>query len=159
MHGHLEESQLLNPDFRDILSAFSDEQVEFLVVGAYALAAHGLPRATGDIDLWIRRSDENAQRVLRALKRFGVPLCDLKLDDLKSPDIVFQVGVAPRRIDILTSIDGVEFDEAVQARKEVEIEGLKIPIIGWDHLLRNKKAAGRPKDQADIAWLEDHEGG
>lgn len=149
---------MLNPDFRDMLSAFSDEQVEYLVVGAYALAAHGLPRATGDIDLWVRRSEENARRVWRALTRFGVPLFDLRVEDLQTAGTVFQVGVVPRRIDILTSIDGVEFEEAAPHRKEVEIEGLLVPVIGRAHLLLNKKAMGRPKDKADVAWLESNEG-
>jgi hypothetical protein len=149
---------LLNSDFRDILSAFCDEQVEFMVVGAYALAFHGFPRATGDIDLWIRRSDENAQRVWRALIGFGAPLFDLKIDDLNTPDLALQIGLAPRRIDILTSIDGVEFDEAWPTRQQVEIEGLTIYVIARAHLLQNKRAAGRLKDQADIAWLESDEG-
>ncbi|MCG3163727.1 MAG: hypothetical protein JMDDDDMK_05172 [Acidobacteria bacterium] len=148
---------MLNPDFRDMLSAFCDEQVEFMVVGAYALAAHGLPRATGDIDLWIGRSDENARRVWLAIAKFGAPLSGLTLEDLKAPGTVFQIGLPPRRIDILTAIDGVEFDDAWPERIEVEIEGLKIPIIGRDHLLRNKKAAGRLKDKADVAWLESGE--
>jgi hypothetical protein len=141
-----------------MLSAFCEEKVEFMVVGAYALAVHGLPRATGDIDLWIRSSDENAQRLWRALARFGAALVDLTIDDLQTPGMVFQIGIAPRRIDILTSIGGVEFDEAKAECKEVEIEGLVIPVIGRAHLLRSKKAAGRPKDQADIAWLESEEG-
>ena len=145
---------MLNPDFRDILSLFNEEKVEYMVVGAYALAYHGLPRATGDIDLWIRRSDENANRVWRALAKFGVPLVDFTTDDLKKPDIVFQVGIAPRRIDILTSIDGVDYDDAEPERKQAEIEGLTIPIIGRRHLLQNKKASGRPQDQADVARLE-----
>jgi len=144
----------MNPDFRDILSIFCEEKVEFMIVGAYALAAYGFPRATGDIDLWIRCSDANSQRVFRALALFGAPLSGLTIYDLKTPGIVFQVGVAPRRIDILTSIDGVEFDTAWEHRKEVEIERLKIPVIGRDHLLQNKKISGRPKDRADVAWLE-----
>ena len=148
---------MLNPDFRDMLSAFCAEQVEFMVVGAYALAFHGFPRATGDIDLWIRRSDENAQRVWRALTHFGAPLFDLKMDDLKTPGLALQLGQAPRRIDILTSIDGVEFDEAWPDRQKVEIKGLTISIIGRAHLLQNKKAAGRLKDQTDITWLESDE--
>lgn len=147
---------MLNPDFRDMLSAFCEEGVEFLVVGAYALAAHGHPRATGDLDLWIRPSEENAHRVWQALERFGAPLSQLRLADLQTPDLIFQIGVAPRRIDILTSIEGVEFDEAWPERIEVEIEGLKIPIIGRDHLIKNKKASGRPQDLADVAWLEEH---
>lgn len=145
---------MLNPDYRDMLSAFCEENVEFMVVGAYALAFHGFPRATGDIDLWVQRSQENASRVWRALVRFGAPLSDLSLDDLTKPGMVFQIGIAPRRIDILTSIGGVEFDEAKGRWKELEIEGLVIHVIGRDDLLRSKKAAGRPKDQGDIAWLE-----
>ena len=112
------------------------------------------PRATGDIDVWVRRSDDNAKRVWRALVRFGAPLADLKLEDLKTSDLIFQIGVEPRRIDIVTSITGVKFDEAWPDRKEVEIEGLKIPVIGRSHLLKNKKAVGRPQDLADVAWLE-----
>jgi hypothetical protein len=145
---------LLNPDFRDMLSALCEERAEFLLVGAYALAAHGLPRATGDMDIWIRRSEENAARVWRALQRFGAPLAGLTRDDLKTPDLVFQIGVAPRRIDILTSIDGVQFDEAWSNRDTIVVEGLTIGVIGRPHLIRNKKAVGRPQDLADVAWLE-----
>jgi hypothetical protein len=153
MHGPSRES-LLNPDFRDMLSILSEEGVEFLVVGAYAMAAHGLPRATGDMDIWVRCSEENAQRVWRALKRFGAPLLNLMLEDLKTPDIVFQIGVAPNRIDVLTSIAGVSFDDAWPCRKEAEVHGQTVAVIGRDHLLQNKRAAGRPKDLADAAWLE-----
>ena len=137
-----------------MLSALSEENVEFLLVGAFALAAHGLPRATGDIDIWIRPSDANAARVWRALGRFGAPTFDLTLADLAAPDVVFQIGVAPRRIDILTSIDGVTFDQAWPQRLTVEMEGLAIPVIGRAHLIENKRAAGRPKDLADLTWLE-----
>lgn len=145
---------MLNSDFRDMLSALSAESAEFLLVGAYALAAHGLPRATGDMDIWIRRSDANAPCVWRALQRFGAPLSGLTIEDLQTPDLVFQVGVAPRRIDILTSIDGVEFDEAWPHRLIVEIEGLTVAALGRSHLIRNKMAVGRPQDLADVAWLE-----
>jgi len=145
---------MLNPDFRDMLFALSDEGVELMFVGAYALAAHGFPRATGDMDIWIRRSDENAQRVWRALDRFKAPRSNLTVDDLKTPDVVFQIGLAPRRIDILTSIDGVEFDEAWPRRKTIEVEGRQFGVIGKDDLLANKKATGRPRDLADVAWLE-----
>lgn len=103
---------MLNPDYRDMLSAFEDESVEYLVVGAYALAAHGAPRATGDLDLWIRPSPDNADRAFRALEAFGAPTHDLTVDDLTDPNLVFQVGIEPRRIDILSSITGVSFDEA-----------------------------------------------
>jgi hypothetical protein len=158
MHGPSRGSLLLNPDFRDILSNFCEEKVEFLLVGAYALAVHGLPRATGDIDLWIRCSGENAHRVVRALVKFGAPSSPhLGEAELKTPGNVLQIGVIPRRIDILTSIDGVDFDEAWRDRTEVDIEGLKVPVIGRLHLIRNKKAVGRQQDLADIARLEGEE--
>ena len=137
-----------------MLSVLGAEDAEFLLVGAYALAAHGFPRATGDMGIWVRRSDENACRIWQALQRFGVPLTDLTLDDLKTPDTVFQIGVAPCRIDILTSIDGVEFDAAWSKRQIIEVEGQTLAVISRVHLLQNQKASGRPKDLADVAWLE-----
>lgn len=145
---------MLNPDFRDMLSALSEEGVEFLLVGAFALAAHGLPRATGDIDIWVRRSEINARRIWRALNTFGAPRHGLTVDDLVTPDVVFQIGVAPRRIDILTSIGGVTFEDAWPQRLMVDMEGLSVPVIGRMHLIQNKRAAARPKDLADLAWLE-----
>lgn len=145
---------MLNPDYRDILSAFADEGVEYLVVGAYALAVHGLPRATGDIDLWVRPSSENARCVWSALALFGAPLKGLTSEDLTRPGIVFQVGVAPARIDILTSLDGVEFEDAWTARTESVVEGIRLPVIGRRHLILNKKATARPQDLADVAMLE-----
>ncbi|MFP4423445.1 MAG: hypothetical protein ACLFRG_23180 [Desulfococcaceae bacterium] len=145
---------MLNPDFRDMLSAFNEERVEYLVVGAYALAAHGFVRATGDIDLWIKSSEENAERVMKALMTFGAPLADLSIKDLIKPDLIFQIGVIPRRIDILTSIDGVAFTEAWELRQEIALEDLKIPVISRTHLIKNKKKSGRPKDKIDVEWLE-----
>lgn len=147
----------VNPDFSEMLSAFSAEGVEYLLVGAYALAVHGLPRATGDLDLWVGTAGENPQRVRRALKRFGAPLDQLTLADLKQPDVVFQVGVAPRRIDVMTSIDGVGFAEAWGRRFEAGLDGLTVHVISREDLIRNKKAAGRPQDVADVAWLESHQ--
>lgn len=145
---------MLNPDFRDMLSALSARRAEYVVVGAYALAYHGLPRATGDIDIWVKCSAENAERVLGALTDFGAPPSALSVEDLQTPDMVIQIGVAPRRIDILTSIDGVGWEDAALAVESANIDGLSIPIIGKRHLIENKKAAGRPKDLADLAWLE-----
>jgi nucleotidyltransferase DUF2204 len=145
---------MLNPDFRDILSAFIAEGVEFLVVGAYALAVHGIARATGDLDLWIRAAPENAERVWRALATFGSPLEDFGIGDLAAPDNVLQIGRAPTRIDLLTSIDAVEFEEAAGVRLTVAIDGLTIPVIGREHRIRNKRAVGRPQDLADVARLE-----
>lgn len=145
---------MLNPDFRDILSAFCAEQVEFMVVGGYAMAFHGYVRATGDIDLWVRCSEENALRIWRALHKFGAPLFDLTLEDLKTPGIVFQIGLVPSRIDVLTQITAVEFEEAWQTHQTIEIEGMIIPVIGKQKLLINKKSTGRNKDKADVLWLE-----
>ncbi len=154
MLGHLRGRTLLNPDFRDMLSILCEEKVEFLLVGAYALAAHGYPRATGDLDIWVKTSENNAQKIWRALARFGAPLSGITIDDFNHPEIVFQIGVAPRRIDILTSITAVTYDEAWPKRKEVEIEGMKINVIGVEHFIKNKKAVGRPKDLGDVASLE-----
>lgn len=145
---------MLNPDFRDMLSIFAEEAVEYLVVGAYAMAAHGVPRATGDLDLWIRPSDGNARRALRALEVFGAPLEDLEVEELTRPDLVFQIGVQPNRIDLLTSIDGVTFEEAWPNRLEVEIDGIRVPVIGREELARNKRAVGRLRDRADLEALE-----
>lgn len=145
---------MLNPDFRDILSAFNAERVEYLVVGAYALAAHGLPRATGDIDLFVRPSTANAGRVWAALARFGAPLDGLTHDDLATPGTIFQIGIAPSRIDKITGIDGVTFDAAWSGRVELQIEGIDLAVIGRTELLANKRASGRPQDLADVARLE-----
>jgi hypothetical protein len=137
-----------------MLSALSAAGAEYLVVGAHALAAHGLPRATGDLDVWVHSTPENARRVWRALEEFGAPLHDLTPEDLSRPEVVFQIGVPPRRIDLLTSITGVTFDEAWDHRVTVEIEGASIPVLGRDELVRNKRAVGRTRDLADVEELE-----
>ncbi len=148
---------MLNPDYRDMLSALSAERVEYLVVGAYALAAHGLPRATGDIDIWIRATPENAGRVWSALQRFGAPYGDLTRNDLVSPGTVFQIGVAPRRIDLLTAIDGVDFESAWSRRESRVIDGLTVPVLCREDLLLNKRSTNRPRDQLDAEWLEQND--
>jgi len=136
------------------LSALSAAGAEYLLVGAYALAVHGLPRATGDMDIWIRPAPDNAERTLKALRAFGAPLGDLTAADLCSPGTVFQVGVAPRRVDILTAIDAVSFDEAWATRSSVRIGNADIPVIGREALIRNKRATGRARDLADAEQLE-----
>lgn len=145
---------MLNPDYRDILSAFENADVEYLLVGAYALAAHGQPRATGDIDLWVRPTRENAHRIIEALITFGAPVTDIGPEDFEQHDVVFQIGVSPRRIDILTSIDGVDFNAAWADRLELELEGIMVPVISREHFIQNKRAMGRAQDQADIERLE-----
>lgn len=144
----------MNRDFREMLSSLSDEGAEYLVVGAYALAAHGHPRATADIDIWVRASPENADRVLAALRRFGAPLFDLSRRDLEKTGTVFQIGVPPNRIDLMTSIDGVTFEEAWQSKVERSHDGLRIPFLGRELLIRNKRATGRLKDAADAETLD-----
>lgn len=125
------------------------------MVGGYAMAFHGYVRATGDIDLWIRISEENAEKVWRALQTFGAPLFDLNIEDLKTPGMVFQIGIVPSRIDIITQIDGVEFEDAWREHKIVEIENLQIPVIGKTQLLINKQSTARTKDRNDVLWLQD----
>jgi hypothetical protein len=143
----------MNRDFVEMLSALSAERARFLVVGAHALAAHGTPRATGDLDIFIDRSPENVARVLAALRAFGAPLFDLTATDLEAADTVFQIGVVPCRIDILTGISGVTFVEAWNGRVTLSIEGVPVPVIGRDEFIRNKRSSGRPKDLADLALL------
>lgn len=144
----------MNRDFVEMLSELSAAKADFIIVGAHALAAHGFPRATGDLDIWVRPTPENAKRVWQALGAFGAPLSKLSMDDLSSPGIVFQVGLAPCRIDILTGIDGVEFEEAWANRIYVNIGGIDIPVIGRKEFLKNKKAVGRLQDLADVARLQ-----
>jgi len=144
----------VNPDFRDLLSAFNAHGVEYLVVGAHALAAHGHVRATKDLDVWIRPGAGNAARVLAALTTFGAPLQDLREEDLARPGLVFQIGVAPIRVDVITVIDGVEFEDAWPDRLEATFGDLQVPVLSRHHLIANKKAAGRLQDLADVARLE-----
>ena len=145
---------MLNQDFNDLLSEFNGQHVEYLVVGAHALAAHGHIRATKDLDIWVRPDPANAPRVVRALRAFGAPLQDLSESDLSEPGIVFQIGVDPLRIDILTQIDGVGFDEAWQGRMAASYGGISVFVLSRAHLIRNKRASGRTQDLADIEWLE-----
>jgi hypothetical protein len=148
----------LNDDFRDLLLEFSDQRVEFLLVGAFAVAFHGVPRATGDMDVFVKASRENAKRVHAALVRFGAPLESAGVEpaDFEKPGVVYQMGLPPRRIDVLTEISGVTFDEAWESRDSVDLEGRPIFVIGREPLLRNKEASGRPKDIADVARLRKH---
>lgn len=144
----------MNRDFDEMLAALSEAGAEFLIVGAHAVAVHGRPRATGDLDLWVRPSADNAARVWRALSAFGAPLTQLTPAELERPDVVFQIGVPPSRIDVLTGISGVTFDEAWPRRVMVTVSGRSVAVLGRDELIRNKKASGRPRDLADVAELE-----
>jgi hypothetical protein len=144
----------MNPDFVDLLRAFSDAEVRFLVVGAYALAMHGRPRATGDLDVFVEPSPANARRIVTALTTFGAPLHGVTEADFTAPGIVFQIGLPPRRIDILTDLTGVSFDDAWQSRTRGTFGPLQLDFIGRDAFIRNKRATGRPQDLADIDALE-----
>jgi predicted nucleotidyltransferase len=146
----------LNEDFLDLLRALQSTGAEYLVVGAYAMAVHGVPRATGDLDLWVRPTGANADRVLAALVTFGAPvdLHAILRQDLETPGTVYQIGLPPRRIDLLTSVTGLVFEEAWPARLEVDLAGLRIHVLGREDVIRNKRAAGRDKDFLDLKLLE-----
>jgi hypothetical protein len=143
-----------NRDFRDLFAALNTAGAEYLLVGGYALAYHHAPRSTGDLDVWVRATPENAARVHRALAAFGAPLRDLTEADLATPGILFQVGVPPVRIDVLTAIDGVTFDEAWPERIATRYGDQPIHVIGRRQLVVNKRASGRPRDLLDLAELE-----
>lgn len=145
----------MNPDFLDLVRLLGDAGARFLVVGAHALAAHGVPRATGDLDIWVQTTPENAAVIWRALADFGAPLeaLGVRERDFAEDGNVVQIGTPPRRIDVLTAIDGVQFASAWPRRVVRTIAGVSFPFLGRDDLLRNKRAAGRPKDLLDIEFL------
>jgi len=145
----------LNEDFRDIIGALLEEGARFLVAGAHALAVHGIPRATGDLDLWIERNPDNAERVWRSIIRFGAPVeaLDISVEDLCEPELVIQIGLPPRRVDILTDLTGVDFGSAWDSRVVLAIGELDVPFLGRESLIQNKRATGRLKDLADLEAL------
>ena len=145
---------MLNQDFRDLFAEFNAENVEFLLVGAHALAVHGHVRATKDLDVWIRPDRQNAQRVLRALRSFGAPTAGLSAAELAEPGLTFQIGVEPVRIDIITTIDGVSFDAAWAGRLNVNYGDQRVTVLSREHLIANKRASGRTQDLADVEALE-----
>jgi predicted nucleotidyltransferase len=145
---------MLNNDYKEMLQCLSGENVKFLLVGAYALAAYGFPRATKDIDFFVRAAPDNASHLMRALERFGAPLSGVSAGDFSSEGVVFQIGNSPRRIDILTRISGVDFQQAYERRKIVSLEGINVPVISLQDLITNKRATGRMQDLADIERLE-----
>jgi hypothetical protein len=143
----------MNPDFLDLLRAFAAADVRFLVVGAYALALHGRPRATGDLDIWVEASPDNAPRIMRALAAFGAPLRDVSEADFSREAIVYQIGLPPARIDILTQLTGLRFDEAWPDRVRGRFGDIDVDFIGRDAFIRNKRATGRARDLGDIEGL------
>lgn len=144
----------LQGDWIDLLREFNAAEVKYLVIGAAAMAVHGEIRGTDDFDVWVEPSQENATKVWRALATFGADVSNLTVEELQSDDLIFQIGVKPLRIDVLTGIDGVTFAQAWPARIQAEDGPVPFPVISRDDLIKNKRAAGRPKDLADVDTLE-----
>lgn len=153
----MSESVSLPDDFVDIVLCLNAEAVDFVIVGAHALAVHGAPRATGDLDILVRATPENSERVYRALVRFGAPIAahGLTAADFRTPGTVYQMGLPPHRIDVLTEISGVTYDEAATDTTSALLGSERARFIGLDAMIRNKKASGRTKDLADAEALEE----
>ena len=149
------EQSVLEKDYRDILQIFIEEGVQFLLIGGYAVGAHGYVRATKDLDLWVMANPKNAQLIIKSLVRFGAPMSNISADDFSKEGIIFQIGVEPIRIDISTSIEGITFESAYPNAKIIVIDNLHIPIISIEDLITNKRASGRHKDLADVEALEE----
>ncbi len=143
----------LPADWREFIASLNSNEVEYVIVGAFALAFHGFPRFTGDLDVLVRRSPENAERLVRALAAFGFSSTGLPARDFLEADRVVQLGLAPNRIDLLTSITGVEFEEVWQNRVSSELDGLRVSFIDRASLIKNKQATGRAQDKADLEAL------
>ncbi len=150
----------MNPDFIEFLAALLRADARFLIVGAHAMGVHGVPRATGDLDVWVAPDPDNAQRVWAALLDFGAPVAPLGLSarDLAAERMVVQMGVPPRRIDVLTSVTGLQFDAAWRTRRVLRVDDLDLPFLGREALLRNKRETGRLKDLADADTLDRQNG-
>ncbi len=147
----------VQPDFRDLLELFSAHAVEYVIVGGYALAFHGAPRFTADLDILVKGSPENAQRILSALAEFGFKSVGLKADDFQDPEKVVQLGVPPVRVDILTSLTGVSWEEAFSGRIQGRYGNVTVHFLGRDQLIDNKRALGRKRDLADLEALGEEE--
>jgi len=144
----------MNRNFVEMLDALSAAGADFLIIGAHAVAAHGHPRSTKDIDIWIDPRVDNVERVWRALEEFGAPLHQLSREDLCTPGTIFQIGIDPVRIDILTAVEPLTFADAWANRAVIEVDGKGFPFLGREDLIRSKRAAGRPHDLRDIEALE-----
>ena len=145
---------MFSQDFREFIKLLIKNKAEYLIVGGYAVGIHGHPRYTGDLDIWLKASPENAGLILKSVNEFGFSSFKLNLADFTKPGNVIQLGYPPFRIDLLTELDGVVFDECFKNRKEVIIEDLKVNFIGYNDLLKNKKESGRPQDLDDIENLK-----
>jgi hypothetical protein len=143
-----------NRDFRDLLQCLNEAGAKYLIVGAYAVLYHADPRFTKDLDVWVEPSPENAQKVWKALVKFGAPLADLTLDDLGNPDVVFQIGIEPNRIDILMDVEGLRFSEAWENRAVHKYDDQAVFVLSHDDTIHAKKIAGRDQDLLDVKNLE-----
>ena len=143
-----------NQDFKEFIRSLNDNTVRYLVVGGYAVALHGYPRYTKDMDVWVEMTTENASRVIEALNQFGFGSLDLKAADFMIPDQIIQLGYPPRRIDILTTLPGVEFSDCYASRVTTDMDGVSVNFIDLENLKKNKKATGRHQDFADLEALE-----
>ncbi|MES2278329.1 MAG: nucleotidyltransferase [Bacteroidota bacterium] len=143
----------LEKDFEDFVRLLNDYHVDYMIIGGYALAFHGKPRHTGDLDIWIDISDENAGKMQIAIHDFGMSSLGLQKDDFLQAGVITQIGYPPLRIDILNEIDGVSFDEAYQNKAIIDIDGLMINYIGLDDLIKNKISSGRHQDISDVVAL------
>ncbi len=145
---------MFSQDFKEFVELLIKHKAEYLIVGGYAVGIHGHPRYTGDLDIWLNPTVSNAEKIVRCVNEFGFSSFNLKTEDFTKEGNVVQLGHPPLRIDLLTEIDGVSFDECYQNRKEVEIEDVMVNFIGYHDLLKNKKETGRLKDLDDIDNLQ-----
>jgi hypothetical protein len=145
---------MFSPDFREFVELLNQFQVKYMIVGGYAVGIHGHPRYTGDLDIWLLPGSENAIKILKTIKDFGFGSLDITENDLNKEGNIIQLGYPPLRIDLLTSIDGVHFDECYPNRKTLEIDELLVDFIGYTDLIKNKKASGRHQDLGDIENLQ-----
>ena len=145
---------MLNEDYKEMLQILLKNEVKFLIVGAYAMGAHGYPRGTGDFDIWVEASAENSKKIYKSLSEFGAPLSDIREETFVEKGIFFQIGVVPRRIDIITHIDGIVFEEAYKTKELIDVENLQIPFLSKEDLIKNKESTGRKKDKLDADYLK-----
>ena len=147
---------MLNKDFREFIELLNSNKVKYLVLGGYAIAFHGHPRYTKDLDIWLELSEENAEKILKTLNDFGFASLDISKADFLTKGMVVQLGYPPNRIDLINSPDGVDFEDCYKTRIEIEVEDLKISVIDLENLKKNKKASGRLQDLADLEKLDDN---
>jgi hypothetical protein len=145
---------MLSQDFRKYIESLNDNGIRYLAVGGYAVALHGYPRYTKNIDIWVELNPSNANKIIRALDQFGFASLGLKVEDFLQSDTIIQLGYPPNRIDLLTTLTGVDFEISFSARVELDLEGLTVNFIDLENLMKNKKASGRAQDLADLENLE-----